>query len=120
MLQVPISAVPAQTLNIVLDGQNASLSVYTEAVNADWYTFAQPNPLNLPATNLVTFFDVSLNGMPIKTGIPCYNLCRLLADTQYTAFVGDFVFVDEQGTSDPIYTGFGGRFALIYLEAVDL
>jgi hypothetical protein len=38
----------------------------------------------------------------------------------YLGFIGDLSFTDTQGTSDPVYTGLGSRFVLLYLEASDL
>jgi hypothetical protein len=35
-------------------------------------------------------------------------------------FIGDLIFIDTQGTSDPNYTGLGSRFLLAYLSPTDL
>jgi hypothetical protein len=120
MLQIPLGTVPQQTLNTVLDGQNVSLSLYTLPVSAQWYSLGQPNLYNVAAQFNYLFLDVLLAGAVIKTCIQCLNLQRLLADCQYTQFIGDFVFVDTQGNTNPIYTGLGSRYQLIYLEAADL
>lgn len=104
MIEVPLAAVPAQTLNVTLDGQNVALSVYTLG--------------NSAVQNL--FVDVLNSGVVVKTCILALNLMRLLTVCQYSGFVGDFVFVDTQGNSDPNYAGLGSRFLLVYLEASDL
>lgn len=100
MLQVPLIAVASQTLGIVLDGQNCQLSVYQK--------------------NTGVYVDVLLDGVAIKTTVLCLNGMRLLEDSQYLGFVGDFVFVDTQGGNDPQYKQFGTRYQLLYLEAADL
>lgn len=65
------------------------------------------------------FMDVSVNNSAICTAIPCYNLNKIVRYA-YEGFIGDFVFNDTQGTSDPTYDGLAGRYELIYLEASDL
>ncbi len=105
MLQVPLADVPAQSLNIALDGQNVSLNVYT-VTGDDGITRI--------------FLDVLLAGVAIRTCLCCFNLARLMPNCQYAGFVGDFVFVDTQGTSDPNSPGLGSRYLLEYLEASDL
>jgi len=101
MLSIPLAAVPAQSFNVTLDGQAVSLALYTLADGS----------LNM---------DVVLAGVPIKTCLACHNLMPVLTFTQYTGFVGDFVFVDTQGSSDPTADGLGDRYQLVYLEAADL
>jgi hypothetical protein len=32
-------------------------------------------------------------------------------------FIGNLLFVDTQGSSDPTYDGLGSRFSLVYLTA---
>jgi len=50
-----------------------------------------------------------------------------LLDRTYLGVVGDFMFLDTQGSgpptfngSPPYYTGLGTQFLLLYLEASDL
>ena len=121
MLQIPLAAVPAQSLNVTLDQQNVSLSIYTLPRSSQSYSLGQPVQYDAPAALIQTIFmDVLLAGVPIRTCLQAVNLQRLLATAQYLGFVGDFVFVDTQGSADPIYSGLGSRFQLIYLEAADL
>ena len=35
----------------------------------------------------------------------------------YTGFIGNLLFIDTQGNSDPSYDGLGSRFSLVYLTA---
>lgn len=91
---IPLSAVPAQTLSIVLAGQNCNISVYTLTTGL--------------------YFDLEADGVSICRTMVCRDLARLLLDRGYRGFVGDFVFVDTQGDDDPDYTGLGTRFLLLY------
>jgi hypothetical protein len=104
MLQIPIQAVPQQSLNAVVAGQNVSISLYTLA--DQW------------GTNL--YADVTNGATVLRTAVRCLNLGRWLVDCGYLGFVGDFAFVDTQGNSDPQASGLGSRFLLMYLEASDL
>lgn len=100
MIAVPLNAVPSQKGYAVLANQNAQISVYQKRTGL--------------------YFDLSLNSVPVVTARMCLNLNRLLLGSNYTGFVGDFCFVDTQGSNDPDYTGLGGRYTLLYLEASDL
>lgn len=93
---VPLTAVPAQTLSIVLAGQNCAISVYTLSTGI--------------------YFDLDANGVAICRTVICRNLAQLLLDRGYKGFVGDFVFTDTQGDDDPDYTGLGLRWLLLYRD----
>lgn len=100
MKQMPLAAVPSQTFNIVLSGQNCQIAVYQKTTGM--------------------FMDLVSNGTPITTGVRCVVFGRLLLDRGYLGFIGDFYWVDTQGGADPVSTGLGSRWQLIYLEASDL
>jgi len=95
---VPLQSIPNQTLQIILNGQSCQLNVY-QAPTA-------------------MFIDVYVNGEPIRVGSICQNL-NLIIRHLYLGFIGDFVFADTQGTSDPSYDGLGSRFQLAYLTATE-
>lgn len=97
---VPLSPVPAQTLGSILNGQNCDVTVYSE--------------------NTGIFLDLTLNGEVIATSRVLLDAARVLQDCQYKKFVGDFIMVDTQGELDPVYTGLGSRWILVYLSAEDL
>jgi hypothetical protein len=99
MLLVPIQPLPNQTLQVQLDGQACTLNIYQQAYGL--------------------YMDVLVNGTQIIGGVLCENLNRIVRSL-YLGFLGDFLFVDLQGSSDPVYTGLGTQFALIYLEQSDL
>jgi hypothetical protein len=99
---VPVQAIPNQTLQVQLSGQACVLNIYQLAYGL--------------------FMDVYVGNSLIVASVICENLNRIVRDL-YLGFVGDFVFVDTQGGSnpqDPIYTGLGARYQLVYLEASDL
>lgn len=93
MLVVPLEAVPSQTVNVTLAGQVAQITVRT----------------------IGTKLYFSLDG--IVTNRICRDRQRLLVDAQYQGFAGEFEFRDTQGVDDPVYTGLGARFQLVYLDA---
>lgn len=99
MLIVPTAAVASQNLQIVLGKQNCQLSIYQKLTGL--------------------YMDVYVDQVLIIGGVICQNLNRIVRSL-YLGFVGDFVFMDNQGSSDPYYTGLGTRYSLAYLELVDL
>ena len=99
MLIIPLSAVPSQTLNIVLANQNCTINVYKKTTGI--------------------YFDLLVDGLSIVQCVICQNINKLI-NKLHTEFVGDFTFYDTQGLENPDYTGFGTRFFLVYLETSDL
>lgn len=99
MQTVPLQPLPNQTLQVQLNGQPCLLSVYQTAY--------------------ALFIDVYVGPTLIVGGVICQNLNRVVRGA-YLGFVGDFTFYDAQGAEDPVYTGLGSRFSLVYLEPADL
>lgn len=99
MLVIPLLDVPSQTLTANLGGQYCRLSLRTMTTGM--------------------YFDLYIGPTLIVGGIICQNLNRIVRDA-YLGFIGDFVFLDQQGTDDPSSPGLGTRFILVYLEASDL
>jgi len=99
MLQIPIQPVPSQQLQVTLGGQNLQIAVYQKDANV--------------------YVDLNLGGVDISSGILALNGVAL-CPFDYEGLVGNFSFIDLQGTSDPDYTGFGTRFVLLYITAADL
>lgn len=97
-LQIPLQAIPNQTLNVGLGGQLCKLNI-----------FQKGNAL---------FMDVYVNNVAIVLGALCLN-CNRIVRSAYLGFISDLIFVDTQGSDDPVYTGLGTRFQLLYLEATD-
>lgn len=99
MLTVSAQAIPNQQLQAQLGVQAVTLNVYQ--------------------TNFALMMDVLIGPTKIVTGVACENLNRIVRDA-YLGFSGDFIWFDTQGTDDPVYTGIGTRFFLIYLTPDDL
>ena len=95
MVTVPLQAQPNQQLKIVLGGQNCQISVYMRGS--------------------YLFMDLNVNGQEIFSGASVRSFI-LQNPCPYRPFVGDFIFVDEQGIDDPVYTGLGSRWQLVYLS----
>ncbi|NTU49330.1 MAG: hypothetical protein HGA87_00280 [Desulfobulbaceae bacterium] len=93
MVTIPLVAEPAQTLNVILGGQNCEISVYQKTTGM--------------------FIDLQANGEPVLNARICRNMVNLVTQP-YLPFVGTLFFSDSKGTDDPDYTGLGSRFFLIY------
>ena len=96
---VPVQPIPNQTLNISLGGQSCTLNLYQQAFGM--------------------YLDVIIGTNPIVQGIICLNNNLIVRNT-YFGFLGDFVFIDTQGSSDPVYTGLSSRWFLAYLTTTDI
>jgi hypothetical protein len=101
VLVIPVQPLPNQVLQVQLENQ----------------------PCTIQITQLAYGLFISITCATMINGglfgVICQNLNRVVRDL-YLGFVGDFVFVDSQGQDDPVYTGLGTRFQLIYLEESDL
>lgn len=96
---IPLLDIPSQTLTITLGGQ------YCQIV------------LRTMTTGL--YCDLYIGTTLIIGGVICENLNRIVRN-RYLGFIGDILFLDQQGTDDPSSPGMGTRFILVYLEASDL
>lgn len=99
MLIVPTQSVPNQNFSVTLDGQQVTV--------------------NLQQTDYGLFASFLLTNVPLVTGVLCINQEPLVQEA-YLGFSGELQFVDTQGTDDPVYTGLGTRWQLVYLEPADL
>lgn len=95
---IPVKALPSQALQVQIENQACSLSVYQTAYGL--------------------FMDVYLGTELIIAGVICLNLNRIVRSA-YLGFAGDFAFVDTEGSTDPIYTGLGTRYQLLYFAESD-
>lgn len=98
-LVVPVQALSDQTAQVQLGGQPVSVNCYQ--------------------TLYGLFMDVLVNGQQIIGGVLCHNANRIVRSL-YLGFSGDFIWVDTHGTTDPVYTGLGARYQLVYLDETDL
>ena len=101
MLLIPLAATPSQTELVTLNGQNCQVNVYQK-----W-------------TGL--FLDLYVSNVLIIAGVLGRDR-RLLIMNTYLGFLGDLMWLDNHGTTDPQYTGLapGGRYSLIYLAPTDV
>lgn len=96
---VPVQAIPNQTLQCQLGGQACTLNVYQQAFGM--------------------YVDLLIGTQVIVQGIIGLNGTLIVRNT-YFGFIGDLIFLDTQDTQDPVYTGLGTRFFLLYLSASDV
>lgn len=92
-LAIPLTPVAAQTLTVTLANQRVRLVVYEKAFGL--------------------FVDVYSNDALVIAGVAARNLTYIVRSA-YLGFSGDFFFYDTQGAEDPVYSGLGSRFLLIY------
>jgi hypothetical protein len=91
---VPLSAVPSQTVTVILNSQECIIHVYQRS-----------NGL---------YLDLTVAGTLTIAGVICQN-DNLLVINSYLGFIGDLVFIDTLGASDPVYSGLGTQYLLAYL-----
>ncbi len=96
MQTVPLQPVPAQVSKVVLGGQNCQINVYQK-------------PQGI-------FVDITSDDVAIIAGTIARDIAPLVSRT-YAGFIGNLLFIDTQGNSDPSYDGLGSRFSLVYLTA---
>jgi hypothetical protein len=96
---IPLQAIPNQSIQQFLDGQTTQINVYQKSTGL--------------------YCDVLVSGVAIISGVICRNLNRIVRDL-YLGFLGDLMFLDQQGDIDPYYTGLGTRWVLVYLAPSDL
>ena len=99
MYQVPTKPLPNQTFEVVLYGQNCSIS--------------------LRQLNDNLYFSLTVNDVVHATNVICRNAAPLV-QAKYLGFLGNFLFVDFRGDLDPTYDGLGDRYFLVYLSESDL
>lgn len=96
---IPTQPIPNQSLQVQLNNQAIALNIYQQAYGL--------------------YVDVYLNNALVIAGVIAENLNRIVRSL-YLGLSGDFLFVDTQGSTDPVYTGLGNRYQLLYLEPSDL
>jgi len=64
------------------------------------------------------FIDVALDGEAILSSVIARNQVPITC-RPYAGFVGQLLFIDLQGASDPSYDGLADRFAMVYLSPDD-
>lgn len=94
MEQIALQPVPSQQLQVVLGGQQCQIAVYLKGEHI--------------------FVDVTANSVDISICVIARDVV-FLVPTTYLGFVGNLLFTDTQGNSDPTFDGLGSRYQLVYL-----
>jgi hypothetical protein len=96
MQNIPIQPIPSQLVKVVLGGQNVQIFIYQKDQGL--------------------FVDINSDGVDIVVGVIARDAVPIIC-REYMGFIGNILFVDTQGSSDPTYSGLGSRFSLVYLTA---
>lgn len=96
MQNIPIQPIPSQLVKVVLGGQNVQIFIYQKDQGL--------------------FVDINSDGVDIVVGVIARDAVAIIC-REYMGFIGNILFVDTQGSSDPTYSGLGSRFSLVYLTA---
>lgn len=99
MLIVPLRPLPNQTVSVQLAGQVCQIDVFQKSRGL--------------------FLNLYVSNVLILGGAICQNLNRVVRSV-YLGFSGDLAFIDNQGNTDPVYTGLGTRYSLAYVTAEEL
>jgi len=91
---IPLNAVASQSFTVQLNGQNCVINLYQKSTGL--------------------YFDLTVNGNQCVQTMICLNLVNLVRNV-YQGFIGNLFFYDTQGTTDPVYTGLGSRYILVYV-----
>ena len=94
MRVIPLAPIPAQSLNVVLDGQDCALSVYWRQVRL--------------------YLDLDVDGQAVIRGGICQNGANVL-QSHSRFFRGSLHFFDAEGQRPPHFKGFGERFFLVFV-----
>lgn len=96
MQTVPLQATPAQSIKSVLGGQNCRIIL-------------SQKPQGM-------FFDLEVDSVRIVSSIIARDAVPLVC-REYEGFRGNLLFIDTQGGDDPLSSGLGSRWQLVYLTA---
>lgn len=96
---IPIADIPSQILTSTVGGQSCRLRIFTRQA--------------------LLFLDLYVNDTLIVAGALCTNGGKIVRDA-YLGFVGDLMFVDTQGSSEPVSPGLGSRFQLTYVTPAEV
>lgn len=94
MQTIPIQPVPAQIVKVVLEDQNVQIGIYQKVQGI--------------------FVDVNVDGTDVVTSVIAHDTVPLVC-RDYAGFLGNLIFVDNLGSSDPTYDLLGTRYSLVYL-----
>jgi hypothetical protein len=96
MINIPLQATPSQTVKVTLGGQYCVINLYQNSTGM--------------------YLDLTVNGTAIISSAICLNLVRIVRYS-YLGFIGNLVFIDNQGKADPTFDLLNSRYQLMYLSA---
>lgn len=96
MQVIPVAAIPAQSFNVVLDGQNCTIFLYWKQMRL--------------------FMDLICNGNVVGTGLICENRADVL-QRRTLNFSGTLHFFDMDGNRHPEWAELDTRYFLIFVPA---
>ena len=96
MVEIPLQSIPSQITKVVLGNQNTQIFIYAKEQGV--------------------FVDISVDDVAVVNCVIARDMVPLVC-REYVGFAGNLVFVDNQGADDPLYTGIGSRWSLVYLTA---
>ena len=91
---IPLQPGQNQTLSVLLGGQQCKISVYEKSTG--------------------TYLDLFVNDVAIATTVKCLDRTAIPIEP-YKYFNGELMFIDTLGNSDPVASGFGTRYQLVWL-----
>lgn len=65
------------------------------------------------------YMDLTVNGDPILQGVPCLYANKIVR-YKYLGFKGDLFFLDNEGQSEPEWSGLADRFPLYFITEAEL
>lgn len=95
MRKIPLTPGQNQTLKVILSDQLCKITVYENSTGL--------------------YLDLTVNANIIRNSVLCLDRAQMITD-DYLGFIGRLMFVDTEGTSDPVSSGLGVRYQLQYLE----
>ena len=98
MQRINISPIPAQTFNVVLDGQYCTISLYWRQTRL--------------------YLDLSVGAVEVCRGAVCQNRADII-QSPAPDFNGTLHFYDFEGERPPHYSGLNSRWGLFYLSGVE-
>lgn len=103
MQEIPLRATGNQTLQVVLDGQNCSLRLYTRGLSDGVEAL---------------FCDLSIDQEPVFYGCPCLDGLPMPLYA-WLGMTGQLVFIDMEGDEAPRWSGLGSRWKLLYMSPAE-
>lgn len=94
MYQIPLQAIPAQRLNVVLDDQNCTIALYQRGRSL--------------------YMDLAVDSDTICNGAICRNGASIVQSPSLH-FDGTLHFFDTLGNEDPQYSKLDTRWILLYV-----